>query len=78
MLSCDVIIWDDNTPLFCFSWKLHSLGYVPDVGGGSKGYVPDVGGGSKGYVPDVGGGSRATSLMWVGALKATSSGGNKS
>ncbi len=25
MLSCDVIIWDDNTPLFCFSWKLHSL-----------------------------------------------------
>ncbi len=25
MLSCDVIIWDDNTPLFYFSWKLHSL-----------------------------------------------------
>ncbi len=25
VLSCDVIIWDDNTPLFCFSWKLHSL-----------------------------------------------------
>ncbi len=21
----DVIIWDDNTPLFYFSWKLHSL-----------------------------------------------------
>jgi hypothetical protein len=27
MLSCDVIIWDDNTPLFYFSWKLHSLEY---------------------------------------------------
>jgi hypothetical protein len=27
VLSCDVIIWDDNTPLFCFSWKLHSLTY---------------------------------------------------
>jgi hypothetical protein len=26
VLSCDVIIWDDNTPLFYFSWKLHSLG----------------------------------------------------
>ncbi len=26
-LSCDVFIWDDNTPLFCFSWKLHSLLY---------------------------------------------------
>jgi hypothetical protein len=25
MLSCDVIIWDDNTPLFYFSWKLYSL-----------------------------------------------------
>ncbi len=25
VLSCDVIIWDDNTPLFYFSWKLHSL-----------------------------------------------------
>jgi hypothetical protein len=25
MLSCDVIIWDDNTPLFYFSCKLHSL-----------------------------------------------------
>ncbi len=25
MLSSDVIIWDDNTPLFYFSWKLHSL-----------------------------------------------------
>ncbi len=27
MLSCDVIIWDDNTPLFYFSLKLHSLAY---------------------------------------------------
>ncbi len=25
VLSCDVIIWDDNTPLFYFSWKLHTL-----------------------------------------------------
>ncbi len=25
MLSSDVIIWDENTPLFYFSWKLHSL-----------------------------------------------------
>jgi hypothetical protein len=25
LLSCDVIILDDNTPLFYFSWKLHSL-----------------------------------------------------
>ncbi len=25
MLSCDVISWDDNTPLFYLSWKLHSL-----------------------------------------------------
>jgi hypothetical protein len=25
VLSCDVIIWDDNTPFFYFSWKLHSL-----------------------------------------------------
>jgi hypothetical protein len=25
VLSCDVIIWDDNTPHFYFSWKLHSL-----------------------------------------------------
>jgi hypothetical protein len=25
VLSCDVIIWDDNTLLFYFSWKLHSL-----------------------------------------------------
>ncbi len=25
MLSCDVIIWEDNIPLFYFSWKLHSL-----------------------------------------------------
>ncbi len=25
VLSCDVIIWDDNTPLFYFSCKLHSL-----------------------------------------------------
>ncbi len=28
MFSCDVIIWDDNTPLFYFSWKLHSLKYL--------------------------------------------------
>jgi hypothetical protein len=25
VLSCDVIIWDDNILLFYFSWKLHSL-----------------------------------------------------
>jgi hypothetical protein len=25
MLSCDVVVWDDNNPLFYFSWKLHSL-----------------------------------------------------
>ncbi len=31
MLSCDVIIWDDNTPLFCFSWKLHSLSVFSHV-----------------------------------------------
>jgi hypothetical protein len=24
MLPCDVIMWDDNTPLFYYSWKLHS------------------------------------------------------
>jgi len=29
VLSCDVIIWDDNTPLFYFSWKLHSLAERP-------------------------------------------------
>ncbi len=28
MLSCDVIIWDDNIPLFYFSWKLHSLAFL--------------------------------------------------
>jgi hypothetical protein len=27
VLSCDVIIGDYNTPLFYFSWKLHSLGH---------------------------------------------------
>jgi hypothetical protein len=27
VLSCDVIILDDNTPLFYFSWKLHSLDF---------------------------------------------------
>ncbi len=39
MLSYDVIIWDDNTPLFCFSWKLHSLvikSKIGNVGDGSK------------------------------------------
>ncbi len=34
MLSCDVIIWDDNTPLFYFSWKLHSLIFRGEGGGG--------------------------------------------
>ncbi len=29
MLSCDVIIWDDNTTLFYFSWKLPSLDFLP-------------------------------------------------
>jgi hypothetical protein len=31
VLSCDVIIWDDNTPFFYFSWKLHSLQFPARV-----------------------------------------------
>ncbi len=32
VLSCGVIIWDANTTLFYFSWKLHSLKFLLILG----------------------------------------------
>ncbi len=38
VLSCDVIIWNDNTPLLYFSWKLHSLNCRHTLLSGMKTY----------------------------------------